>query len=128
MEELFVSDKIIIESLKVETVIGLYEWEREALRPLLLDLEIGCDISRPSITDDIDDTIDYDKLSKEITSFAANADYQLIESFAEAVTQIVLAYSGVKWAKLKLSKPGAIENAANVGVSIVRFKLEEEKH
>lgn len=120
MEELFTSDKIFINNLEVETVIGIYDWEREAPRPLFLNLEIGCDIEASSISDDINDTVDYDQISKEITTFAANADYQLVESFAEAVSQIVLSYPGVKWVKLELSKPGAIENAANVGISILR--------
>ncbi len=120
MEDIYTSDKIFIHNLEVETIIGIYDWEREATRPLLLNLEIGCDISTSAISDEISDTIDYDKLSKEITSFAANADYQLIESFAEAVAQIVLSYIGVKWVKLQLSKPGAVENATNVGISIIR--------
>ncbi len=120
MQDIFTNDKIFIQNLEVETIIGIYDWEREAPRPLFLDLEIGCDISAAAITDEIDDAIDYDQLSKEITAFAANADYQLIESFAEAVAQIVLKYGGVKWVKLQLGKPGAVENAANVGVSILR--------
>ncbi|THB71196.1 MAG: dihydroneopterin aldolase [Gammaproteobacteria bacterium] len=120
MEDIYSTDKIFINNLEVETTIGIYDWEREAPRPLFLNLEIGCNISKASISDEINDTIDYDKLSKEITAFATNADYQLIESFAEAVTQIALSYNSVKWVKVELSKPGAVENAKHVGISILR--------
>ncbi len=120
MEETYITDTIFISGLEVETIIGVYDWEREKPRPLFIDLEIGCDISSSSYSDDITDTIDYDLLSKEISSFAATANYQLIETFAEAVAQIVLSQNGCEWVKLKINKPGAVKNATSVGISIFR--------
>lgn len=120
MEELRVTDTIFISDLEIATIIGVYDWEREEPRPLFIDLEIGCDISASSNSDNIADTIDYDALSKEIGSFASKASYQLIEAFAEAIAQIILSQNGCKWVRLKVNKPGAIENAASVGISIFR--------
>ncbi len=120
MEETYTTDTIFISGLKIETVIGVYEWEREKPRSLFIDLEIGCDISSSSHSDNIADTIDYDLLSTEIGSFASTANYQLIETFAEAVAQIVLSQNGCEWVKLKINKPGAVKNAASVGISIFR--------
>lgn len=120
MEEPRTTDTIFISGLEIETIIGVYDWEREEPRPLFIDIEIGCDISLPSSSDDIADTIDYDLLSKEIGSFASKASYQLIEAFAEAVAQIVLSQNGCEWVKLTINKPGAVENAVSVGISIFR--------
>ncbi len=120
MEETYTADTIFISGLEIETIIGVYDWEREKPRPLFIDLEIGCDISSSSRSDDIADTIDYDLLSKEIGSFASTAKFQLIETFAEAIAQIVLSQNGCEWVKLKINKPGAVKNAAGVGISIFR--------
>ena len=113
-------DKVFIEDLRIQTVIGVYDWEREITQTVSLDLEMGFDIKAAADSDHIDDTLDYKAVSKRLIGFVEGSEFQLVEALAEHCAQIVLNEFPVTWLRLKLSKPGAVRGSSAVGVIIER--------
>lgn len=113
-------DIVYIRELQVETIIGIYDWERNVKQVVSLDLEMATDIRKSAASDHIDDTLNYKAVAKRLISHIEGSDYQLVETLAEACAQIVLDEFDVPWLKLRLSKPGAIRGSTDVGVIIER--------
>jgi dihydroneopterin aldolase len=113
-------DRVFIEDLSVQTIIGIYDWEREIKQTISLDLEMEFDISRAAETDSIEDTLDYKAVSKRLIRFIEESNFQLIEALAERCAAIVLSEFPVNWLRLKLGKPGAVRGSSSVGVIIER--------
>ena len=113
-------DIVYIRDLKIETVIGVHDWEREVRQTVSLNLEMATDIQGAADTDDIADTIDYKAVAKRLIDFVEGTDFQLVESIAERVAGIVREEFGVNWVRLRVSKPGAVTGARDVGVVIER--------
>lgn len=113
-------DITFIEDLKVDTVIGIYDWERQIRQTISIDLEMGCDISQAASEDTIDHCLDYKSVAKRIISFVEAAEYQTVETLAEKIAEIIRSEFSVPWLRLKLSKPGAVRGSKNVGVIIER--------
>ena len=113
-------DKIFITDLRVETIIGIYDWERTTPQVVSIDLEMGFDISQAAATEDIEHTLNYKAVSKRVEQFIADSDFQLIETMAEKTAQLVLGEFAVDWLQLTVHKPGALSNSSDVGVRIVR--------
>jgi dihydroneopterin aldolase len=115
-------DKVFIEALEIETLIGIYDWERKIRQPLLFDLEMAFDNRKPAATDDIADTLDYKAVSKRLIQYVSASDFGLVETLAERCAELVLNEFGVQHVRLKLSKPGAVRGARAVGVIIERSR------
>lgn len=113
-------DIVFIEGLTVETVIGIYDWERRVRQPVVLDLEMAFDNARPAASDRIADTLDYKAVSKRLRGFVEASSFQLVETLAERCAAIVRDEFGVAWLRLRLAKPGAVRGARAVGVVIER--------
>ena len=114
------NDIVFIEDLRIQTVIGVYDWEREITQTVSLDLEMAFDIKRAAQSDAIADTLDYKAVAKRLIQFVEASDFQLVEALAEHCTKIVLDEFPVSWVRLKLSKPGAVRGSSAVGVVIER--------
>jgi dihydroneopterin aldolase len=115
-------DKVFIQGLKIDTVIGIYDWEREIRQDVTLDLEMAADIKAASLTDHIDQTLDYKSVAKRLIQFVEESEFQLVETLAEKITEIVLNEFEVEWVKLTLNKGEAVSGASGVGVIIERSK------
>ena len=115
-------DIVFIEALAVECVIGIYDWERRVRQPLLFDLELGFDNRRPAASDDIADTLDYKAISRRVHDYASASEFGLVETLAERCAELLLAEFPIARVRLKLSKPGAVRGARNVGVVIERHR------
>jgi len=113
-------DIVYIRELNIKTVIGIFDWERSIKQTVSLDLEMGTDIAKAAATDSINDTLDYKAVSKRLISFIESSEFQLVETMAERVTEIVREEFSVPWVRLRLSKPGAVRGAKDVGVVIER--------
>jgi len=111
-------DRVFIEDLRIQTVIGVFDWEREITQTISLDLQMAFDISRAAKSDNIADTLDYKSVSKRLIQFVESSEFQLVEALAEHCAQIVLDEFPVNWLRLKLSKPGAVRGSSAVGVII----------
>ena len=117
-------DIVYIRELKVETIIGIFDWERERRQTVSIDLDLGFDIRTAARSDDIADALDYKAISHRVRDFVAAAEFQLVEALAEAVAGIVLAEFPVPWLRLRVGKPGAITGSKDTGVIIERRKAD----
>lgn len=113
-------DKIFLSELKVETVIGIWEWERKIRQTVIIDLEMSADISKAAATDQVEDTLNYKSVAKRVQSFVADSSFQLVETLAERIAEIVREEFNVEWVKVRVNKPGAIRGSRDVGVLIER--------
>ena len=113
-------DKIFLNELKVETVIGIWEWERKIRQTVVIDLEMSADIAKAAATDSVEDTLNYKLVAKRIQQFVEDSSYQLVETLAEKIAAIVRDEFDVQWVKVRLNKPGAIRGSRDVGVLIER--------
>ena len=113
-------DIVYINDLKVDTVIGIFDWERRIRQTVSLDLEMAADISKGAATDHIDDALDYKAIGKRVIAFIEASEFQLVETLAERVAALVRDEFNVPWLKLRLSKPGALRGSRDVGVIIER--------
>ena len=118
-------DKVLIEALEVDTVIGVYEWERTITQTLSLDLLLATDIRAAAEDDDLSRTLDYDAISRRIGTFAKENDFELVETFAERLAAMLRDEFSIPWLRLTIRKPGAVPNARAVGVMIERGSLVE---
>ena len=113
-------DRVFIEGLEIEALIGIYDWERRVRQPLVFDLEMAFDNRIPAASDDIAHTLDYKAVSTRIREYVSQSGFGLVETLAERIAEIVLAEFPVRHLRLKLSKPGAVRGARAVGVIIER--------
>lgn len=113
-------DIVFLRDLKIEAIIGIFDWEREIKQTLSLDLEMAADVSKAAKTDAIEDTLDYKAVAKRLIEFVGQSEYKLVETLAERVAEIVLSEFNVPWVRLRVNKPGAVRYAGDVGVIIER--------
>ncbi|SRR5690606_2257853 len=113
-------DIVYIRELEIETIIGIFDWERKVRQMISLDLEMGWDIRPAAASDDIVHALDYKAVSKRLISFIEGSDFFLVETLAEQVAAIVREEFGVPWLRLRVSKPGALRGAKDVGILIER--------
>lgn len=113
-------DKVFIESLEIDCVIGIYDWERKITQRVVLDIEMAFDNTKPAASDDIADTLDYKAVSKRLIAYVGASSFGLVETLAERCADIIRSEFGVPWLRLKLSKPGAVTGSKAVGVVIER--------
>lgn len=113
-------DIIYIRDLRIDTLIGVFDWERRIRQTISLDLEMATDIRKAAASDDLADTLDYKSVAKRVMDFVSNSEYQLVETLAEEICRIVREEFGVAWIKLCLNKKGALRGARDVGVIIER--------
>ena len=113
-------DLVFIEDLRIETVIGIYDWERTIKQTVALDIEMAFDNTKPAASDRIEDTLDYKAVSKRLIAFVAESRFELVETLAERCAAIIQSEFGVAWLRLRLSKPGAVTGSRAVGVAIER--------
>ncbi|NCF15670.1 MAG: dihydroneopterin aldolase [Gammaproteobacteria bacterium] len=118
-------DKIFLRELKVETIIGIWEWERKIRQTVIVDLEMSADIAKAAATDDVADTLNYKSVAKRIQSFVADSSFQLVETLAEKIAEIVREEFGVDWVRVTVHKPGAIRGSRDVGIDIERGERPE---
>lgn len=115
-------DTIFINKLKFETIIGILPFEREVKQTIIVDLSLNFDTTKAIDGDDIKHTIDYSKLVDDLENFCEQTKFNLIETLADAMASFILKKYPVKLIQLKLTKPGAIKQTQDLGVSIERTR------
>jgi dihydroneopterin aldolase len=116
------TDTIFLQDLKVETIVGIWDWERKIRQTVSIDIEMAADVAKAAETDNIEGTLNYKAVAKRVQQFVGDSEYQLVETLAEKIAETILTEFDIAWVQLRVSKPGAIRNAKNVGVVIRRHK------
>lgn len=120
-------DIVYIRDLRIDTIIGIYDWERQVKQTVSLDVEMATDIRQAAATDDIQYALNYKAVSKRLISYVENRNALLVETLAEEITQIIRDEFNVPWLRLRVSKPGAVRGARDVGLVIERGQKTEGK-
>ncbi len=115
-------DIVFIQGLKIDTVIGIYDWEREIRQDIVFDIEMSSNNGAAANTDNIDQAVNYHAVCDRLCDYVRGSEFQLVETLAEEVCRIIINEFGVKWVKLKLNKGEAVTGAVGVGVIIERTK------
>ncbi len=113
-------DKIFLNDLKIDTIIGIYDWERETLQTLRFDLEMDWDIRHAAQSDDISNTLDYGAVANVLVEFVSNSRYLLIETLAEESAQLLLKTFAIPKLKLTLIKPVQLHGQNQAQIVIER--------
>lgn len=113
-------DIVYIRDLLIETVIGIYDWEREIKQTVSIDVEMAHDIRLAAQTDNIEYTLNYKAVAKRLIAFVGESEFLLVETMAERCAEIIRQEFDVPWLRLRLSKPGAVRGSKDVGVIIER--------
>jgi len=113
-------DIIFLNDLRIETIIGIFDWERETKQTVILDLKMAADIKKAAASDAIEATLDYKSVAKRVIQYVEESEFQLVETLAERVADIILNEFSVPWVHVKLNKIGAIRGASGVGIIIER--------
>jgi dihydroneopterin aldolase len=114
------NDTVFIEGLTIETVIGIYDWEREIRQRVILDVEMKTDIRLAAQNEDIEHTLNYKAVCDRLVEFIEASEFLLVETMAEEIAQLIMNDFGVSGLMVKVIKPDAIPKARGVGVKIVR--------
>ncbi len=115
-------DIIYLNDLRIDAIIGIYDWERRTKQRIILDIEMGTDISKAAASENVDDTIDYKAVAKRIITFVNDSEFELVETLAEKIAEILLSEFNVPWCRLRLNKQGAVRGVRDVGILIERGK------
>ncbi len=113
-------DIVYVRDLRIETIIGIYDWEREIKQTVVLDLDMASDVAAAAVTDDIEDALNYKSIAKRLMDYVGNSEFQLVETLAERTAQLIIQEFGVSWLRLQVNKQGALRGARDVGVIIER--------
>ncbi|MAK14978.1 MAG: dihydroneopterin aldolase [Proteobacteria bacterium] len=113
-------DKVFIKDLEVETIIGIFGWEREVKQKVRISMEMSFDISMAGKTDKIDDALDYKKIGKSVVKLVSSSSFFLVEKMAEEIAKLVLKDKKIAELRLCVEKPGALRGSKSVGVEIFR--------
>jgi len=113
-------DIVFLRGLRIETTIGIYDWEKEIKQPVVLDLEMSTDVARAAASDRIEDALNYKAVSQRMKQFVGGSRFELVETLAEHCAAIIREEFGVRWVRLRLNKIGAVSDADDVGVIIER--------
>ena len=113
-------DIIFLHDMRIDTVIGIWDWERKIRQTVSIDLEMAADIRKAAASDSVEDTLNYKSVAKRLQQFVGDSSFQLVETLAEEIAAIVINEFDVPWVRVRLNKPGAIRGARDVGILIER--------
>ncbi len=113
-------DIVYLHGLKVECVIGVWEWERRVKQTLVLDVDMAADIRRAAESDALEDTLNYKVVAKRLIEYASQSQFQLIETLAHRLAAVLEDEFGLSWFRLRVSKGGAVRGCRDVGIVVER--------
>lgn len=113
-------DITFLHGLKIECIIGIWDWERRSKQTVFIDLDMGCDISVPASSDSIKDAVDYKAVAERLKNFVGESEFQLVETLAEKTASLLREEFELVWVRVRINKKGAVKGARDVGVEIER--------
>ena len=115
-------DKVYIKGLQLYTLIGVYDFEREAKQRVILDIELDADLQKAGRSDNVADTLDYGKIAQRLAAVADTSQYQLLEALGEKIATVLLDEFATSKVCLTINKPDILDNVSAVGVRLTRSR------
>ena len=115
-------DHIFLRGLECQCIIGFIDWERRVPQTVVIDLELPCDCAHAARSDAVGDTIDYKSVAKRVLAYVGASQFQLLETLAQRLAELLLEEFALAWIRLRINKPGAIRHSRDVGVAIERHR------
>lgn len=122
------TDILYLHDLKVDCIIGIWDWERQTRQTIVLDLDMEVDIRQAAAHDDIQYAVNYKAVAKRVAGFVSDSQFALVETLAEQVATLILTEFPIPWLRLRINKRGAIRDAAEVGLIIERTRASLDQH
>ena len=113
-------DIIFLQEIKLDLIIGIYDWERKVPQTIQMDLEIGLPHSRACQTDRVEDTVDYARVMARIRESLEENRFSLVEALSEHVAQLIMKEFGAPWVKVSVAKLGLVKGVKKLGIVIER--------
>jgi dihydroneopterin aldolase len=117
-------DRIFLKDLRIETLVGVWKWEKQMPQTLSIDLEMAADIKAAAAVDKLDATLNYKAVTNSVRGFVQESRFELIETMAEGIASLIMTEFDVPWVKVVLHKPHAIRGSKDVGIIIERGSLD----
>lgn len=117
-------DRIVLEGLTTECIIGFVDWERRVAQTVVIDLELPCDCARAAASDDVAATVDYKQVAKRVLGWVQASQFHLIETLAQRLAVLLLQEFPLEWIRIRIGKPGAIRHSRDVAVCIERRRAD----
>lgn len=113
-------DTVIIEDLKVDAVIGVFDWEKQVQQPLHFDLDMAWDNHKPAQSDDLQDALDYGAVTQYVEDYVGSKQYELLETLLEGLASGLMQHFSIHWLAIRVRKPAVVPQARSVGIRIER--------
>ncbi|MDP8161722.1 dihydroneopterin aldolase [Pasteurella skyensis] len=119
-------DIVFIKELTVFASVGVYEWEKSIKQRLVFNLEMAWDFQQAVQTDNVADCLNYAEVSQTVIEFVESQHFDLVETIAHRLAELLQVKFNIPWIKVELHKPQAVAQATSVGV-IVERGIKEHK-
>lgn len=116
------NDIVFIEELQINTLIGVYDWERVIKQSLVIDCQMVCDMTKAGQSDDVADAINYKSVCADIERLCHDIKAKLLEKLAHEICAYLLTHYPCQSVTLTIRKPNAVKEANSVGVKITRHR------
>ncbi len=117
-------DRILLQGLTTECIIGFIDWERRVPQTVVIDLELPCDCAQAATSDSVADTVDYKVVAKRVLAWVTASEFHLIETLAHRLALLLLQEFPLAWIRIRVGKPGAIRHSRDVAVSVERTRAD----
>lgn len=111
---------IKLKNLHLKTIIGVYKWEDDVERKILINIELETDHVESMKSDDIKDTIDYDVITKNIKDLVKNNRFKLVEKMVDEILNLIMTDKKIKKCKLEIDKIGAVADLESFSITEIR--------
>ncbi len=114
------NDTVFLRGLEIDCIIGVFDWEREQKQKVVVDLDMEVDIRPAARDDDLAKAVDWKEVTKSLLAFVGDSSFELVETLAERVAELVVTRFEVPRVRVRIEKPGAVRYSSTVGVAITR--------
>ena len=117
-------DRLFVDDLRIRTIVGVHEWEQRERQDVIVRLEAEVDLGAAAVTDELEDTVDYGRLIRQVHAHVEDSRFHLLERLAGSIADHVLEhFPRIAAVTVKVGKPGASKLAHNVAVQLRRARL-----